>query len=449
MTNINSNNNNSSGSLADGDRTEELSNAATNNGGNNISNGTNGGLRKGPWTAAEDVILIDHVRRHGEGNWNAVQRSSGLARCGKSCRLRWANHLRPNLKKGPFSPKEQRLIVELHARLGNKWARISTHLPGRTDNDIKNYWNTRVKRYQRHGLPLYPPNIERELGSTNRKFNQNMTPFSDNRNPNLNTQILLQPSPLNFNTPQANGIGPNPLLNQNFPQFANQMQNELSLIQYGSQGHNQGQFRPQMGNELTNNFSSNSSNIMPSFPIVKTELSSNQMYMDQASVQRPTFSNMGGTLFDGQQGGIFQNLQKMPSLQSLPQLIRGDSNSNWGNTNSVNMGTGNNGSINMQQGDGTGLGGKWTGPDCMNGGDNNMVMKSEVGKDPAVEQKMEELSNLIGGAPDMVQFQEWFNPYMTGNSGADTSGGGGGESVITDDVIALGMHQQFLPPPTP
>ncbi|THU45141.1 hypothetical protein C4D60_Mb02t14740 [Musa balbisiana] len=117
------------------------------------------GLKKGPWTPAEDAILVEHVRRHGEGNWNAVQRHSGLARCGKSCRLRWANHLRPNLKKGSFSPEEELLILRLHAQLGNKWARMAAQLPGRTDNEIKNYWNTRLKRRQRAGLPIYPPEM--------------------------------------------------------------------------------------------------------------------------------------------------------------------------------------------------------------------------------------------------------------------------------------------------
>lgn len=121
----------------------------------------NGGivLKKGPWTSAEDAILVEYVKKHGEGNWNAVQKHSGLFRCGKSCRLRWANHLRPNLKKGAFTPEEEHLIVELHAKMGNKWARMAAHLPGRTDNEIKNYWNTRIKRRQRAGLPLYPPEV--------------------------------------------------------------------------------------------------------------------------------------------------------------------------------------------------------------------------------------------------------------------------------------------------
>ncbi|KAJ6670471.1 TRANSCRIPTION FACTOR MYB33-RELATED [Salix viminalis] len=82
-------------------------------------------LKKGPWTSAEDAILIDYVKKHGEGNWNAVQKHSGLFRCGKSCRLRWANHLRPDLKKGAFTTEEENCIVELHAMMGNKWARMA------------------------------------------------------------------------------------------------------------------------------------------------------------------------------------------------------------------------------------------------------------------------------------------------------------------------------------
>jgi transcription factor MYB, plant len=85
-------------------------------------------LKKGPWTSAEDSVLLDYVKKHGEGNWNAVQKSTGLSRCGKSCRLRWANHLRPNLKKGAFTAEEERLIIQLHAKMGNKWARMAAHV---------------------------------------------------------------------------------------------------------------------------------------------------------------------------------------------------------------------------------------------------------------------------------------------------------------------------------
>lgn len=86
------------------------------------------GLKKGPWTTTEDAILTEYVRKRGEGNWNAVQKNSGLLRCGKSCRLRWANHLRPNLRKGSFSPDEEKIIIELHAKLGNKWARMASQV---------------------------------------------------------------------------------------------------------------------------------------------------------------------------------------------------------------------------------------------------------------------------------------------------------------------------------
>lgn len=86
------------------------------------------GLRKGPWTREEDVVLAEYVKKHGEGNWNAVQHHTKLPRCGKSCRLRWSNHLRPNLKKCPFTLDEENLIILLHARFGNKWARMATQV---------------------------------------------------------------------------------------------------------------------------------------------------------------------------------------------------------------------------------------------------------------------------------------------------------------------------------
>ncbi|KAL1225905.1 Transcription factor [Cardamine amara subsp. amara] len=117
---------------------------------------------KGPWTQAEDNLLVAYVDQHGDGNWNAVQKHSGLSRCGKSCRLRWVNHLRPDLKKGAFTEKEEQRVIELHALLGNKWARMAGELPGRTDNEIKNFWNTRLKRLQRLGLPVYPDDVREQ-----------------------------------------------------------------------------------------------------------------------------------------------------------------------------------------------------------------------------------------------------------------------------------------------
>ncbi|KAJ4898940.1 Transcription factor MYB32 [Raphanus sativus] len=101
---------------------------------------------KGAWTKEEDHKLISYIKSHGEGCWRSLPASAGLLRCGKSCRLRWINYLRPDLKRGNFTLEEDDLIIKLHSLLGNKWSLIATRLPGRTDNEIKNYWNTHVKR---------------------------------------------------------------------------------------------------------------------------------------------------------------------------------------------------------------------------------------------------------------------------------------------------------------
>ncbi|CAI0560487.1 unnamed protein product [Linum tenue] len=130
------------------------------------------GLKKGAWTSEEDQKLIAYIQEHGEGGWRTLPQKAGLQRCGKSCRLRWANYLRPDIKRGEFSPEEEDRIIELHASLGNRypparegkekiptiktlsssflplltWSAIARHLPRRTDNEIKNYWNTHLKK---------------------------------------------------------------------------------------------------------------------------------------------------------------------------------------------------------------------------------------------------------------------------------------------------------------
>ncbi|XP_059280514.1 myb-related protein 330 [Lycium ferocissimum] len=101
---------------------------------------------KGAWTKEEDQRLVNYIRAHGEGCWRSLPKAAGLQRCGKSCRLRWINYLRPDLKRGNFTEEEDELIIKLHSLLGNKWSVIAGRLPGRTDNEIKNYWNTHIKR---------------------------------------------------------------------------------------------------------------------------------------------------------------------------------------------------------------------------------------------------------------------------------------------------------------
>ncbi|CAH8388339.1 unnamed protein product [Eruca vesicaria subsp. sativa] len=103
-------------------------------------------MNKGAWTKEEDERLVSYIKSHGEGCWRSLPRAAGLLRCGKSCRLRWINYLRPDLKRGNFTHDEDELIIKLHSLLGNKWSLIAARLPGRTDNEIKNYWNTHIKR---------------------------------------------------------------------------------------------------------------------------------------------------------------------------------------------------------------------------------------------------------------------------------------------------------------
>ncbi|XP_015958288.1 transcription factor GAMYB-like [Arachis duranensis] len=263
--------------------------------------GGEGHLKKGPWTSIEDAILVDYVTKHGEGNWNAVQRNSGLARCGKSCRLRWANHLRPDLKKGAFTEEEERRIIELHAKMGNKWARMAAELPGRTDNEIKNYWNTRIKRMQRSGLPIYPPDICFRVMHGNQE-SQNVGRLTDgvNQHDDLSQTDTLNIPELDFKhvkiplDPSIFDIPENSMFEQSsdsshgynmFPIMhpAKRLRESAEIMQYGPVYE-----EDYMSDEITNQFHGNtccsSSSSMPLSGGMKLELPSLQYLETQQGI---------------------------------------------------------------------------------------------------------------------------------------------------------------------
>ncbi|TKW32028.1 hypothetical protein SEVIR_2G144200v4 [Setaria viridis] len=123
-------------------------------------------VKKGPWSPEEDIKLKEYIHKHGTGgNWIALPHKAGLKRCGKSCRLRWLNYLRPNIKHGDFSDDEDRIICNLFATIGSRWSIIAAQLPGRTDNDIKNYWNTKLKKKLMHGVQPYTTHMHNHCSS--------------------------------------------------------------------------------------------------------------------------------------------------------------------------------------------------------------------------------------------------------------------------------------------
>ncbi|XP_019193324.1 PREDICTED: transcription factor MYB34-like [Ipomoea nil] len=174
------------------------------------------GLKKGPWTPEEDQKLIHYIQAHGPGNWGALPKNAGLQRCGKSCRLRWSNYLRPDIKRGRFSFDEEETIIQLHSVLGNKWSAIAARLPGRTDNEIKNYWNTHIrKRLLRMGIDpvTHTPRLDlldlsSILGSTHQLNFPSLLGLQAILNPEL-----LRLAATNLFTSQNDNINPDLLSN--------------------------------------------------------------------------------------------------------------------------------------------------------------------------------------------------------------------------------------------
>lgn len=155
-------------------------------------------VKKGPWSPEEDAKLKSYIEQHGTGgNWIALPQKIGLKRCGKSCRLRWLNYLRPNIKHGGFSEEEDHIICSLYISIGSRWSIIAAQLPGRTDNDIKNYWNTRLKKkllgkQRKEQQARRGSSLKQEM---KRGGGNSMVPDNNNQNPYWPELPVLAPIP--------------------------------------------------------------------------------------------------------------------------------------------------------------------------------------------------------------------------------------------------------------
>ncbi|KAH0876742.1 hypothetical protein HID58_064136 [Brassica napus] len=178
------------------------------------------GLKKGPWSAEEDRILISHIRLHGHPNWRALPQLAGLLRCGKSCRLRWINYLRPDIKRGNFTPQEEETIINLHQSLGNRWSAIAAKLPGRTDNEIKNVWHTHLKKRIQH-------NQDQNISETICDNDEQLVSVMDEKRPSSPQQQSSSSTNISAVTTSSNN---NDVSNNNIKDSATSPEDVLPLI---------------------------------------------------------------------------------------------------------------------------------------------------------------------------------------------------------------------------
>lgn len=197
-------------------------------------------LRKGLWSPEEDEKLYNYITRFGVGCWSSVPKLAGLQRCGKSCRLRWINYLRPDLKRGMFSQQEEDLILRLHEVLGNRWAQIAAQLPGRTDNEIKNFWNSCLKKkLMKQGIdPItHQPLSENEVrdheekNCTDNRASLQLVPFSSGLLPNLPSSGMEKAYQMNSTT-SSYCLGGNTEFSRDQQMVSKQVLDPLFLLEF-------------------------------------------------------------------------------------------------------------------------------------------------------------------------------------------------------------------------
>uniref|UniRef100_A0A7N0TK71 MYB transcription factor n=1 Tax=Kalanchoe fedtschenkoi TaxID=63787 RepID=A0A7N0TK71_KALFE len=207
------------------------------------SSGKMVGLKRGPWTAEEDELLTKCINQQGEGKWRTLPKRAGLVRCGKSCRLRWMNYLHPSVKRGQIAPDEEDLILRLHRLLGNRWSLIAGRIPGRTDNEIKNYWNTHLsKKLISQGIdpkthkPLLETTCTAAAATKNPKL-KSVVAAKDGKN--SDSDISGSSKIVTTTTPTSSGQNPNPYRHRHSGSVMDDgLEEDQMVVGHGGYGNN-------------------------------------------------------------------------------------------------------------------------------------------------------------------------------------------------------------------